>query len=450
MFHDDTSHSDTTQSVDADPAGEQDSSESFPTRCLWVVNNPDIVATIHAIRVELIVTILMSEIVPGDAAQPFSYWLRFEWGKNGNPHTHGQAWVPGNPRLDKVFKDAATRTKYQTEHPDDSIYYPTWDEAEQTLCQFFTPYISEMHPCKDAHGNRLYDYHIETLSAAQHCQQPLCTNLHQEIATAFSEDPPNLSRLRDILLALIEQGQRHTSHGHSPPKLGEDACARKGSKSCGPDCVDCRYLFPRDLRVNEDGLLGAICEDPHRPDLRNLSLERNDTLLNNHQEELLLGNVGNIDWRALINLWTTLEYLTKYNAKAGQGSRHLGRLFEDVLDKVYRYEEEDGLHDLWRRTILKFYNRILGDRDYSLLECMHFALQIPGSLSSFPPVVSVSVSNWTSVKNPSVRTPVTQTVSLIRANSNCFPSELAFPSLAACVTRTYTICLFMRFGGCMM
>ena len=109
-------------------------------------------------------------------------------------------------------------------------------------------------------------------------------------------------------------------------------------------------------------------------------------------------NLGNIDWKALLNLWAVLAYLAKYNAKAGKGSKHLGRLFEDVLSKIYDFEDEDGMHDLWRRTIMKFYSRILGDRDYSLFEVMHFGLRLPGSLSSFGPVESASVSNWAPLK----------------------------------------------------
>ena len=113
-------------------------------------------------------------------------------------------------------------------------------------------------------------------------------------------------------------------------------------------------------------MLGQITEDPHRPDLRNLPLCRNDTLINNFEEHLILMNMGNIDWRPLLNLWAVLEYLTKYNAKVGKGSKKLGSLFEDVLQKIYDFEEEDGLHDMWRRTVMKFYSHILGDRDYFL------------------------------------------------------------------------------------
>ena len=82
--------------------------------------------------------------------------------------------------------------------------------------------------------------------------------------------------------------------------------------------------------MNFDGenARGRIRSDPHRADLRNLFLTRNDSLINNFEEHMLLMNLGNIDWRALINLWSVLDYLTKYAGKGGKGAKHLGKLFE--------------------------------------------------------------------------------------------------------------------------
>ena len=60
---------------------------------------------------------------------------------------------------------------------------------------------------------------------------------------------------------------------------------------------------------------------------------------------------------------------------------------------------EDGVHDLWRRTIMKFYSKIFGDLDYSLFEVMHFGLRLPHTLSSFPQTVSASVSDWVTLKS---------------------------------------------------
>ena len=160
----------------------------------------------------------------------------------------------------------------------------------------------------------------------------------------------------------------------------------------------CRYLFPRDLVMSSNEQFGVVRPDPHRQHLLNLFLRRNDSLLNNFEEHLLLMNLGNIDWRPLINLWSVLEYLSKYTAKAGKATQHLGKLFGTVVDTVCSFESEDGIHDLWRRTIMKFYSKLIGNRDYSLFEVAHFGLRLPGVLSSFGPVESITVSNWSSLK----------------------------------------------------
>ena len=55
-------------------------------------------------------------------------------------------------------------------------------------------------------------------------------------------------------------------------------------------------------------------------------------------------------------------------------------------------------NDLWRTTIRKFYNRVIGDHDYSLFEVLHVGLRLPGTLSSFGHVATASVANWCSVK----------------------------------------------------
>ncbi len=47
---------------------------------------------------------------------------------------------------------------------------------------------------------------------------------------------------------------------------------------------------------------------------------------------------------------------------------------------------------------MKFYSRVLGGRDYSLLETVHFGLRLPATVSSFGNVRSVSISDWSVVK----------------------------------------------------
>ena len=188
--------------------------------------------------------------------------------------------------------------------------------------------MRESHPAKDAEGDRLYDFVIENLMV-QGADKPQTVNLLPLLESIFADEEkdPDVSELKNILLALIEDGNRHTWHSHRDgPVWGLDPCARKVKKKGGAEVVYCRYLFPRDLFIEalHDGQKGEVRADPHRTNLQNLFLTRNDTLINNFEEHLLLMNVGNIDWRPLINLWSVLEYLTKYPSKVGKATKHLG------------------------------------------------------------------------------------------------------------------------------
>ena len=229
--------------------------------------------------------------------------------------------------------------------------------------------------------------------------KPQCIDLLELLEQHTASGTADLDPLRKVLLALIQDGQRHAMHGHGPPIYGVHACARKGSKSEGKEYVYCRYLFPKPLLRLNWAKLATVVDDKHRPGLRNLCLARNDSLLNSFEEHLLLANLGNIDWRPLLNLWAVLDYLTKYNAKAGKGSKKLAHVFSEVLDQICTWDTDNGLHDLWRRMIFKCYSRVLGGRDYSLLETMHYGLRLPATISSFGNVKGVSVSNWSALKH---------------------------------------------------
>ena len=360
----------------------------------WVLDNPDLVAVMHAIRVELTVRYVMHNVVPSDETDPFLYWLRFEWGSNGNPHAHGQIYVKGNPSFEHVAKDAETRAQLIEAGYPDAYSMSTREEAEQQLGKYYHDYVKEWHPSKDAAGKQLYPFRAEALTAKKTTNaQPHCCDLLELLERTLAPETTDLSELRQLLLALIEDGQRHTFHAHhQAPVPGVNSCARRGRNSDGKEIVYCRYNFPKDLIALDWNRLGQVVDDKHRPGLRNLLLPRNDSLINSFEEHLLVQNLGNIDWRPLLNLWSVLEYLTKYNAKAGSGSKKLATVFADVVTNVCDWEREDGA-DLWRRTIMKAYSQVLGGRDYSLLETMHFGLRLPGTLSSFGQIHSVSVSD---------------------------------------------------------
>ena len=348
--------------------------DSKAARFDWALNNPDIVCILHAIRVELLVRMVMPAILPHTATNPFQYWARFEEGYNGNPHAHGIAYADRNPEFENVMpdEDVAHGT------PANADMTP-WSVMEQEVTDYFQKYETENHPALYESGEPLYDFVIENLLDPRFAK-PQTINLKDVLDRAFSTAEPNLADVKRLLIALIEDGQRHTFHGCEPPTRNMP-CARKKPQSHTPTDVYCRYLYPRDTSLwdtPEAAGKGFVREDPYRKGLFNLLLPRNDPLLNNFETHLLLANLGNIDWRPLLNIWSVLEYLTKYTAKSGKPTKKLTHLFDEVISDICTHEKEDGQSDLWRRTIMKFYNRILGNRDYTLFEvCLLYTSPSP-------------------------------------------------------------------------
>ena len=125
--------------------------------------------------------------------------------------------------------------------------------------------------------------------------------------------------LRRLVGALVQRVARRTKHGMGPPKLGEHACAR-GKASC----PFCRYGFPRD-RLPRGGARGMVMQKGDREGQWHAQFPRNDRLCCSYEEHVLLANMGNIDWRPILNLWAVTEYVTKYAAKAPKDSRGVPR-----------------------------------------------------------------------------------------------------------------------------
>ncbi len=93
----------------------------------------------------------------------------------------------------------------------------TWAEAEAHLVHYYHNYVREMHPVKEADGKPLYDFLIENLMLPG-AQRPQTVNLREVLDRALAHPhEPDLTEIQAILLALIEDGQRHTLHGHRAP-----------------------------------------------------------------------------------------------------------------------------------------------------------------------------------------------------------------------------------------
>ena len=107
-----------------------------------------------------------------------------------------------------------------------------------------------MHPAKEPDSTPLYDFVIDNLMLPG-ARRAQTINLREVLDRAFAHPmEPDLHELKSILLALIEDGQRHTWHGHRVPTYGKDPCARKLRRRGERELVFCRYLFPRDLLMS--------------------------------------------------------------------------------------------------------------------------------------------------------------------------------------------------------
>jgi hypothetical protein len=196
----------------------------------------------------------MADIVPSTPEEPFLFWLRDEWGVNGNPHVHGQCYVSKSPTFECVVESAEARTELIAHGHAEANKLQTRDEAEATLGSFFGDYVSEWHPAKDANGDALYPFvkdwlpqrakdaerdalypYVLDLLRQSDLAQPQCVDLVELLDGVFAEPAVgvHVEPLQRLLAALIEDGQRHSWHGEGPPTWGVHACARKGSASEG-------------------------------------------------------------------------------------------------------------------------------------------------------------------------------------------------------------------------
>lgn len=145
--------------------------------------------------------------------------------------------------------------------------------------------------------------------------------------------------------ALLEKTIFSTSLGEDDERILErtDACARGK-----PDGSHCRYGFSHKLGAYEDGLLLEKCD---RGGGLNEIFRRNDVLVGSYEPDVLLANVGNVDWHPMLNLCGVFEYVTRYAMKAPRSTKAVlvkYALCEDVdefgeynLDENARSDADD-------------------------------------------------------------------------------------------------------------
>ena len=104
---------------------------------------------------------------------------------------------------------------------------------------------------------------------------------------------------------------------------------------------------------------------------------RNDELVCSYEPHILLANLGNVDWRPMMNLWAVVEYVSKYAMKAPGRSKTMRQVLREAVEEVCKYTKEGEPLDLMRSSLQKFYAKNLGGRDYCLFEAVHVGLGLP-------------------------------------------------------------------------
>ena len=260
-------------------------------------------------------------------------------------------------------------------------------KKEEEFFQYFGRLVSEWNPAFSADGEPRFVLADEIDMDGLDLKDPQRVRLRPVLDVLFEQgesgEPMDLGPLRQIVTALVQTSGRHTQHRYDPPVFGKHACAHGTPGACF-----CRYGFPHRC-VQRCALRKMILEKGNREGSFNARFPRNDGLCCSLEAHLLLGNLGNIDWRPCLNLWAVVQYITKYATKAPKGSRRLGTVLREVVEEVCKFDTEDAHLDLLRRTLQKFYSRTLGDRDYGIFEAMHLGLGLPLVLP-FMPIVSLN------------------------------------------------------------
>lgn len=274
-------------------------------------------------------------------------------------------------------------------------------ELQEKFDEFFGGMVSEWNPCYSDDGQCRYRWDEELGMAEPEVvvtseerarlmvdgQTPERINVREvldEVLGVSGQEPAevDVQPVRRLVAALVQRVARHTKHGLQPPKVGVHACAR-GKETC----PYCRYGFPHDRQPRG----GMIMEKGDREGQWHARFPRNDRLCCNYEPHVLLANMGNIDWRPVLNLWAVVQYITKYATKAPKGSRKLQEVLKDAVDEVCTYVPEGEGADFLRRSIQKFFARSLGERDFHAYEAVQLGLQLPLVIPMMP-VVSLNTS----------------------------------------------------------
>ena len=239
-------------------------------------------------------------------------------------------------------------------------------DMEKKLFEYFGSLVSEWNPSRDDEGvprhfwdeeMQAYDWELPVEAVGESLwtlmkdqwvdtKNRIRVRLRNVLDAVFEAEARgeqvDLHPLRRLVTLLVETCQRHTKHSNgalNPPVLGKDPCARQGDKG-----AYCRYNYPKKPKFPRGDERPMILQKMEgREGSWEAKFPLNDVIVCSYEPHVLLGNLGNVDWRPVVNLWSVIEYITKYATKAQKGSRAMGEVLRDAAEEVCKYNKEDRM-----------------------------------------------------------------------------------------------------------
>ncbi|RXK36573.1 hypothetical protein M231_06114 [Tremella mesenterica] len=233
------------------------------------------------------------------------FWLRYEWQSRGSGHIHGLLWLEDGPSVEGLKQGG--------------------DQLKQSFIDYWKDKVSAINPS------------IDLPRASKHPS----SRPHEDMTYDHTSLAEHLNRI-----------QRHT-------RCSQYCLKRpKGSEPTAEPI--CRFRFPRPLCT-------TASLAPNDRDILQLSIPRNDPLLNLYNPVFTLGWQANVDIQPCTDPHAVATYVAKYASKAEKPSLAFGDVMQAIANQV---EDETPS----RAVFQKMLSKVVTERDYSAQEVCHSLL----------------------------------------------------------------------------
>ena len=182
-----------------------------------------------------------------------------------------------------------------------------------------------------------------------------CNSIPQPAVHPCSRRFADRNNTQQELAEILNRCQRHT-------KCAKPYCIRMNRITKQEEC---RFHFPWPCRPEPDVTTRA---NPAHP---TFEPARNDPLLGKYNPLFTMAWLANTDVAPTTNIQAVMAYLTNYVSKEEKKSASFIEISEDIFKKGI-----DRNHPL-RSYAHKFFNALIGERDYSAQEIVHSLIHLP-------------------------------------------------------------------------